>query len=110
VLALVQFSMMIASQHMLAAASREGARVAAAGGSEEEVCKAVRRFLGEGRLSCAEVQAELTDSSGRPIPAGEPVTVTVSIATDQAAPNFLAILGFGPPEKTLCARTVMRKE
>jgi hypothetical protein len=106
----VQFSMMIASQHMLKGAASEGARVAATGGTETEVKDAVKRYLGGGRLSCAEICVRLTDDQNRPIPAGEPVAVCVSIPTDQAAPNFLAILGYSPPHQTLSAQTVMRKE
>ncbi len=108
-LAVVQLSLLLSSQQMLSAASREGARVAAVGGTEEEVKHAVLRFLGKGKLSQTKIETTLTDASGQPIPSGEAVSVTLHLPAHQAAPNFLGIIGFSFKEP-LVARTVMRKE
>jgi Flp pilus assembly protein TadG len=109
-MAMIQFSMLLTAQQQLALASQQGARTAAAGGTDEEVRQAVQRFLGEGTLSCCKVELELTNASGQPIAAGEPVVVTLSIGAADAVPDLLRFVGFSISGDTLVARTVMRKE
>jgi hypothetical protein len=52
----------------------------------------------------------LTDSSGNPLPSGEPVAVWVSLPATAAVPNLLRYIGYDIAQETLVARTVMRKE
>jgi Flp pilus assembly protein TadG len=110
VLAVVEISLMLAVSHQLAAASREGARVAAQGGDEQEVDDAVQRSLGNGKLSQASIDAILTDNQGRPLHAGDPVVVEVSIPATDAIPDVLRFIGWTLQDETLRGRTIMRKE
>jgi Flp pilus assembly protein TadG len=109
VLAMVEYGLMMSAQEHLLAASREGGRVAALGGTPQDVTNAVQRHLGAGPLSQAEIDMTLTDSSGNPVPSGEPVTVWVSLPATAAVPNLLRFIGFDIAQETLVARTVMRK-
>ncbi len=60
--------MMTAANEHLAAASREGCRVAALGGGPSEIIRAVQNHLGQGNLSTAQISAVLTQQSdGTPI-------------------------------------------
>src|SRR5947208_3221112 len=67
----VEFAMVLIARQQLLAASREGARVAAQGGTADEVEDAVRTFLGQGSLSQATVASVLADDFGNPLPSGE---------------------------------------
>jgi hypothetical protein len=80
ILAVVEFGMMTAANEHLAAASREGGRVAALGGGPSEIVRAVQDHLGQGNLGAAQISAvltqqadgtpiltALTDSNGQPI-------------------------------------------
>lgn len=109
-MATIEFSMFLTARQQLTAASREGARVLALGGTPEEAEDAARLFLGSGRLAGATVTVFDTDDNGDPVPAGEPVTVRVSIPTAQAVPDLLAFIGFSLNGDVLVAQTVMRKE
>jgi Flp pilus assembly protein TadG len=109
-LAMIEFSQILAARQQLQAASREGARVAALGGDPTEAEAAARQFLGTGNLAAATVVVGETDSSGQPIPTGGPVYVIVSLPTGQAVPDLLAWIGFSIRGDTLIAETVMRKE
>jgi Flp pilus assembly protein TadG len=110
-LATVEFSMLLVAQQQLIISSREGARVAAQGGNQDDVQSAVLVFLGQGSLSQATITAMLTDpTTGQPLPSGSPVSVTVSLPATQAVPDLLAMLGYSISNETLTAMTVMRKE
>ena len=142
--------MMTAANEHLAAASREGCRVAALGGNANEVQRAVYNHLGNGSLSQAQITIiflqdgqgnPLTrssppwmrtatrpppcratvrvrsavigrqgNSSGNPIPQGEPVLVRLDIPAAAAVPDLLAIIGFSLKNQTLVGQTIMRKE
>jgi hypothetical protein len=80
VLAVIEIGTMTAANEHLAAASREGCRVAALGGGPDEIRRAVWNHLGGGQLSTAQITvvltqqadgtpivAPLTDSNGQPI-------------------------------------------
>lgn len=110
VLAMLEFSLIFVARQQLTAASREGARVAAIGGTAPEVQAAVRTFLGQGTLAAATVTSVLLDSKGEPLPSGAPVQVVVTLPTAQAVPNLLAPFGFSLADDVLYARTIMRKE
>jgi Flp pilus assembly protein TadG len=106
----IEFSMFGLARQQIVAASREGARVAALGGSAQDVQHAAQQFLGNGRLANATVQADITDILGNPTPSGQPVRVTVSIRANQAVPDLLIFIGFSIKNETIAAQTVMRKE
>ncbi len=110
VLALVEFSLILVARQHLTAASREGARVAAMGGTSAEVEAAARAVLGSGALSSAGVESVLVDDLGNPLPTGAPVQVVVSIPTAKVAPNLLAPIGFSIANDVIRTRTVMTKE
>jgi hypothetical protein len=111
VLVTVQFGMAIIARQQVEAACREGARVAAQGGSRHDVEAAVRRILGSsGRLSAARVDATLTDGNGDPLPSGEPVRVTVLVPAGMVAPDMAPFLGFSLANQVIAAQVVMRKE
>jgi Flp pilus assembly protein TadG len=107
--AMIQFSLLLSSRQVMLAASQEGARVAAQGGDAAEVETATRRVLGNGALSQARVVVQVTDSSGNPLPSGDPVTVCVQLNADQAAPNLLRFIGLNIQEP-IVACTTLRKE
>jgi hypothetical protein len=107
---MVEFSMLLVARQHLLTASREGARVAALGGDQDEVAHAVYRYLGEGRLADAEVVAVLDDEAGRPIPSGEAVEVRVRLPANHAVPDLLRFVGISIAKDEIVARTVMRKE
>src|SRR4051812_14860442 len=74
VFALVEYAMILSVGQQLAVASREGARVAAQGGTAQEVETAARNVLGSGTVNQhAVVDSQLTSVSG------DPVTVTVHV-------------------------------
>jgi Flp pilus assembly protein TadG len=106
----VEYSMLFLAEQQLMVASREGARVAALGGTSTDVEQAARQVLGTGSLGQATVESVLTDDLGQPLPTGSPVAVTVSIPAAQAVPDLLAFAGLSIRNQTLAAQTVMRKE
>lgn len=109
-LATVEFSMILTARQMITAASREGARVVALGGTAAEAEDAARKFLGTGSLAAADVVVTDTDQNGDPAQPGDPVSVRVSIPTAQVVPDLLAFIGFSISGDVLIAQTVMRKE
>ncbi|MGF1577967.1 MAG: TadE/TadG family type IV pilus assembly protein [Gemmataceae bacterium] len=110
ILAIVEFSLILVARQQLTAASREGARVAAMGGTESEVEDAVLNTLGSGVLSTATVNSVLEDAKGNPLPTGAQVRVVVSLPTARVTPNLLAPIGFSIANDVLRTRTVMTKE
>jgi Flp pilus assembly protein TadG len=110
VLAMVEFSMILVARQQLTAASREGARVAAIGGTTADIDNAVHTYLGTGSLAAAQVVPVITDDMNNPLPSGAPVQVTVQIPTAQVVPNLLAPIGFSIANDVLVAQTIMRKE
>src|SRR3954452_603182 len=85
----VEFSLWLTAQQQVNMAAREGARVAATGGTPDEINQAVRRALGA-RFDRATVVADLKDGNGDPVAAGQPVTVTVGLPATAAVPDVLA--------------------
>lgn len=106
----VQLSLWLAAQQQVALASREGARVAATGGSSAEVASLVRQVLGEKRFSQAEVQTSLTSLSGQTVAPGDPVAVVVRLPARAVVPDLLAFVGISIRHEVLVSQTVMRKE
>jgi Flp pilus assembly protein TadG len=109
----VEYGMLLAAEARLSNASREGARVAAAGGNLDDVKAAVKASLLMGEQNLVEIQAVLTDppSSTQPVSPGSPVTVNVSApAKSVGVPDYLRFVGFSIANRCLIGQTVMRKE
>jgi Flp pilus assembly protein TadG len=106
ILGMVEYSMILSIDQQLAVASREGARVAAQGGSAGEVEAAARLVLGAGSVGRhSVVTSQLTDVSG------DPVSVQVVVANAATVvPNLLRFVGFSIDSKPLAGATVMRRE
>ncbi|MGH7225339.1 MAG: TadE/TadG family type IV pilus assembly protein, partial [Gemmataceae bacterium] len=69
IMAVIEISMMTAANEHLAAASREGCRVAALGGDVYQIQRAVYNHLGYGSLSSAVITIVfLQDGEGNPLP------------------------------------------
>jgi Flp pilus assembly protein TadG len=110
-LAMIELSLILFVKQQLVAASAQGARVAAQGGSAEEVEAAVRMALRDTRLGhYAEVDAVVTDGTGQPMATGAAVQVNVRVAAADVVPDFLAIIGFSLRKEELISSTLMRKE
>jgi Flp pilus assembly protein TadG len=109
-LGMIEFSMLLAARQQVTTASREGARVAALGGTAAEVRQAVGQFLGTGNLSNANVQVTFIAQNGLPGTSGDAMQVIVSLPVTQAVPDLLAFVGISLQNQTIVASTVMRKE
>jgi Flp pilus assembly protein TadG len=106
VLGMIEYSLMLSTDQQLAVASRQGARVAAQGGTSVEVEASARLALGTGNLANrAVVTSLLSDVSGTP--------VTVAVSVPDAAtviPNMLRFVGFSIKNQPLTGSTVMLRE
>jgi Flp pilus assembly protein TadG len=109
-LGMFELSMFLAARQQVTTASREGARVAALGGTPDEVQQAVQLFLGSGNLSNANVQVTLIGQNGVPAATGDAVQVVVTLPLNQAIPDLLAFIGVSIQNQSIVAGTVMRKE
>lgn len=103
-LGMIEFSMLISTEARLAQASREGARVGAAGGTAADVDDAVEDVLGTAQFDKADVIKTL------PTSVGQPVTVRVELDAKYVIPDFLGALGFSIYNQKLVGVTVMRRE
>jgi hypothetical protein len=109
--AVVELSLFISVRQQIVAASAQGSRAATQGATDKEIEEVVRKALGDGILSeTVEVETDLFDDSGKPVPPGEPVTVTVSVDAQRVVPDLLSIIGFSIKDKQIVGRTIMRKE
>ena len=107
---MIEFSLFLAARQQVTTASREGARVAALGGTEAEVQQAVAQFLGAGNLGNATAQVTFIPQAGLPATSGDAVQVVVSLPVSQAVPDLLAFIGVSLQNQNIVASTVMRKE
>jgi hypothetical protein len=113
----IQFSMVLFAKQEVQAASREGARIAARGGNQQDILQAVNRYLSGASLAGASVSVGQVDSDGNllgpggnPLESGDPVTIEVDLPGGSAAPGLLRIVGLRFLESTIVARTIMCKE
>ena len=108
----VEYGLLLAAEARLFNASREGARVAAAGGNIDDVRAAVNTALLTNEVSRVHVQAVLTDppSSSDPVLPGGQVAVHVSAPARALVPDFLRFIGISLAHRCLSGQTVMRKE
>jgi Flp pilus assembly protein TadG len=109
-IAVVQFSQVLAADARLSGASREGARVAASGGNANQISNAVYAALLPSERSLVSIQTNAIQSDGNPAPLtpGVDVVVRVSVLTKQVVPHPLPFVIAKNQE--LVGQTVMRKE
>lgn len=110
ILAVIEFGLLLSSQHLLDSASAQAVRVAARGGSEEAVAEAVERVLGPKRFKLADVYVTSAGKEEPPLTTGDPVEVRVEVLARDYVPNLLAFLGVGLGDKKLTGRAVLRME
>ena len=114
VLAAVEFGMLLQARQQLVAASREGGRVAAVGGTHQDVEELTRRVLGSGRLGDAEIQLTFEDGTpllpGQTVPTGAAVAVWIRLPARHAVPDLLRFIGYSLKDDEIVGRTVMRRE
>jgi hypothetical protein len=112
VMGVVEFGMMLTVRQQLLAASRDGARIAARGGNDQEVQDTVKRALGSGRLANAARTNvwRKADDPNNPMAGRERIEVVVHTPTTAVVPNFLAWVGVNMNNRELVAGTVMSKE
>lgn len=113
----IQFSMVLFAKQEVQAASREGARIAARGGKQQDIVQAVNHYLSGASLAGASVTVGPVDTNGNllgpdgnPLECGDPVTVEVDLPGGSAAPRLLRVVGLRFLETTVVARTIMCKE
>lgn len=109
-LAMVEFCFLLVMQSRLAVSSREGARVAATGGTVQEVQMAVGRVLGRKAMCHAQIQIRPPISERNPPLPGQPVVVLVEVPTRQVIPDLLGLFCSKKKTHTIIGRTVMRAE
>jgi hypothetical protein len=111
--ALVEFTLLLHARQRLAAASREGCRIAAVGGDADAVALATRRVLGNGKLGQAEILITGEDPENHAdstAASGEAVAVWVKLPAALVVPDLLRIIGYSIRDEELVGRTVMRRE
>jgi hypothetical protein len=110
-LGMMQYSLILAARQSLLAASREGARVAAHGGTQEEVCATCRRVLGKGSLGAANVKIRsVFEDPQHPNDGHDRVEVCISIPTTCVVPDMLRWIGISFRNQDMVAGAVMLKE
>lgn len=98
---------LIMAEQKLDRASGAAARVAAGGGSDEDIERAVHATLGEKQARHAKIYVSREDENGRPIPQGGMIEVRVEIQARHATATPLAPIR---PSEPLIGRTVMPRE
>jgi hypothetical protein len=110
-LGMMQFSLILGARQTLLAASREGARVAAHGGTKEDVCATCRRVLGTGSLGASNVHIRSFDEDPQhPFDGRDRVEVRISVPTTLVVPDMLRWIGISFRDQDMVACTVMLKE
>jgi hypothetical protein len=110
-LGMMEFSLILAARQSLLAASREGARVAAHGGTDDEVRATVKRVLGTGRLGDSKVCiCSLQEDPQHPNDGRDRVEVRVCVPTTYIVPDMLRWIGISFRDQDMVACTVMLKE
>lgn len=110
VLAIIEFGLLLAAAQQVKTASHVACRVGTLpAASAEELDAAVRGAARTALMTCnlacaAEVEFEPGQYTG------DPVTVQIRVPMKAAAPDLLAVVGFGLKGRCLVARTVLRKE
>ncbi len=107
--AIVQYSKILSVEARLAGASREGARVAASGGSAKQINDAVYAALLPAEKDLVCVESNAVGSDGKPLtPSIESVAVRVTMPTIKAVSVPLGFIL--DKNRLLVGQTVMRRE
>lgn len=109
----VEFGLLMAAEARLYNASREGARVAAAGGNLQEVQTAAKNALLPTEAPYVTIDAVLYSdppTNSLPVLPGGTVAVMASAPARALVPDFLRFIGVSIAHRCLSAQTVMRKE
>lgn len=106
----VEYGLLLAAEARLFNASREGARVAAAGGDSDDVEAVVKAALLAREAELVDIQSILTDDNDDPLKPGDQVAVMVSAPATTLVPDFLRFIGISISNRCLIGQTVMRKE
>jgi hypothetical protein len=108
---MMQFSLILTARQQLLAASREGARVASHGGTEDEVKAAVQRVLGGGNLGRANSKLyTLPEDPRHPVDGRDRVAVCVCVPTTCVVPDLLAWVGVSFRNQDMVSCTIMVRE
>ncbi len=109
---IVQYSLWLAAQARYAAASREGARVAAVGGTPAEIETAVKNNLLAGEATVVEIQYDIYSDITLMTPktTGDYVAVRVTVAACKVVPDLLRFIGYSVCHECIMGQTVLRKE
>ena len=106
-LAVVEIAFLISLEARLAAASREGARVAARGGDTGDVESAIALIFGNPMTSKVTFVVSFPNVTQN---TGDPVAVKVTAPAILYVPNYLAITGYDLTGQMLSSETVMTIE
>lgn len=99
------FALIERVEHRLIHASAQACRVAAQGGQEEDIRRAIHCCLGSPHL-CRLLTVTIQSGCN----SGDLCLVKVSVPAKAVAPNLLRCIGFALKDKKLIGQTVMRKE
>lgn len=106
VVALVEFTMLIAAEQKLAEASGVACRTASVGRSDDDCKEAVKAVLGKKQYDVAEVKIDRR----RDPHCGDVIEVCIHLPAKAAAPCVLRSCGMKLTDDTLIGRTYMRAE
>jgi hypothetical protein len=106
-LAMIEFSLILSARQQVTVAAREGVRVAALGGSEDDVRNLLGRVLGDRNW---QFDVTMMDGNGAPLEPGDPMEIVVNVPTRDFVPDLLRFLGFSVQNTTITSRAVMLKE
>lgn len=110
-LATLEFTMLLLARQQLLQASRDGARVGAQGGTDQEIRETVARVLGCGRLASARTDIRrLTETTIGIGNNRERIEVVVYAPMAIVAPNWLGWVGINFANHEMVAGTVMNIE
>jgi len=98
---------LIVAEQMLSEASGRGARIAAFGGTDDQVQEAVKATLGPDRTDHAKIYVVRTTADQKPIPQGGMIEVRIELDVRHATTTRLAPIN---PDEVLVGRAVMPRE
>ena len=105
----IEFSLLLYTRQQMLAASREGARVAARGGSDDEVKAAVKQALGTSGAAADNALTTITRTTATPPNTRDQVQVSVQVADTKVVPNLIPFI-IDLRNEQLMAFTVMNVE
>lgn len=109
-LAMVEYGLYYMARELVVNAARDAARVAATGGTQEDIEQAVRLRLGSGPLGQVKIDVLDLEADDSSQPYQKAVAVVISLPAENAVPDLLRIIGFSVQNRSITAQTVLRKE